>query len=62
MTGMESQLEIIDMTGRMVKIENLAAGISLVQIEISELNKGIYFINWMDKGLLKGRSKLIKTD
>jgi len=56
----EGRFELVDLSGKVVKLEVVPPGYSIYQLDIAELNRGIYIVHWYESGVLKGRSKMIK--
>ncbi len=55
------ELMIIDMSGRVVKMIEVQPGFTLQKIDVPDLPQGIYLVNWIEAGQLRGHSKLVRT-
>jgi hypothetical protein len=58
---MEGSLVITDLSGRRVMESEVLTGYAIFRLDVSSLPEGMYMINWLESGRLKGRSKLIRT-
>lgn len=57
----KGQLEITDLSGRVVLKSDVLPGYAIYQLQVSSLPQGMYMISWIEEGKLKGRNKLIRT-
>jgi len=55
------QLMIMDLSGKVVMTTDVHPGYTILQMDVSSLSQGMYMIYWFDSGMLKGRSKLVRT-
>ena len=55
----KGQLKIVDLTGRSVMTSEVLPGFSIQKLEISSLSQGIYLVQWIESGVLKGGGKLV---
>ena len=58
----DGRFDVIDMNGRIVLSEQVPMGYQVYQLGIESLNRGFYMIQWMESGILRGRTKLVKVD
>ena len=54
-------LNIVDLSGRSVITTEVLPGYTIQKLDISGLSDGIYMLQWLESGLLKGRNKLVHT-
>ncbi len=54
-------LNIVDLSGRSVFTTEVLPGYTIQRLDISGLSDGIYMLQWLEPGLLKGRNKLVHT-
>jgi len=52
-------LRLVDLTGRTVLTSEVLPGYSIYKLDISSLSQGVYMVQWMDSGVLKGHGKLV---
>ena len=55
------QLQITDLSGRVVLEEEILPDYSIYQLELGSLPRGLYMISWIEQGVSKGINKLILT-
>jgi len=55
------RIELLDMSGKVVLAENVPAGYQIFQLDIEHLNRGMYILQWIESGEVKGVSKIVKT-
>lgn len=55
------QLQITDLSGRVVLEEEILPDYSIYQLELGSLPRGLYMISWIEQGVSKGVNKLILT-
>ncbi|MCD4710703.1 MAG: T9SS type A sorting domain-containing protein, partial [Bacteroidales bacterium] len=53
------QLKVVDLAGRSVMTSDVLSGFSIQMLDISSLSQGIYLVQWLESGVLKGRGKLV---
>jgi hypothetical protein len=58
----KGRLEMLDMNGRKVLVEQLPAGHQVYQVGIDHLERGMNIIGWYESGQLMGIRKIIKID
>ncbi len=54
-------LELIDMSGQVIQIDQVPAGYQIIQVNIDHLTPGIYMMRWVESGLFKGMAKIVKA-
>ena len=54
-------LRILDISGRTVDLLETSPGSTRVELDITRLSEGIYVILWEESGVVRGRTKLIKS-
>jgi len=52
-------LMVTDLSGKTVMAEPVRPGYTMHQLAISQLERGMYLVSWLERGRLKGRNKLI---
>lgn len=52
-------LRIVDLAGRSVLTSEVVPGYSIYKLDISNLSQGVYMVQWMDAGVLRGHGKLV---
>ena len=57
----EGTVQLVDMRGRVVLKEEVPAGYMIYQMDIQHLDRGIYVLQWVESGQVKGVSKVVKT-
>jgi hypothetical protein len=57
----DGMIELIDMRGQVIMKAEVPSGYQLIQVETDRLNPGIYMIRWIESGMLKGISKIVKA-
>ncbi len=55
----KGQLKIVDLMGRSVMTSEVLPGFSIQKLDISSLSQGIYLVQWIESGVLKGGGKLV---
>jgi PKD repeat protein len=55
-------LRVMDMNGRQVMTEQIPAGYQVYQLNINQLNRGLYLLYWMEGDQVRGITKIIKTE
>jgi len=55
------RVELSDINGRLVLSETLQPGSLEVQLHINHLERGIYILQWIESGQIRGVSKVVKT-
>ena len=55
----QGQLMIVDLSGRSVISSTVLPGYTIQKLDIKNLSQGIYFVRWVESGVLKGRGKLV---
>jgi hypothetical protein len=52
-------LRLVDLAGRSVLTSEVLPGYSIYKLDISNLSQGVYMVQWMDSGVLRGHGKLV---
>ena len=52
-------LRLVDLAGRSVLTSEVLPGYSIYKLDISNLSPGVYMVQWMDSGVLRGHGKLV---
>ncbi|NOR33098.1 MAG: T9SS type A sorting domain-containing protein [Bacteroidales bacterium] len=52
-------IRLVDLAGRSVLITEVVPGYSIYKLDISSLAQGVYMVQWMDSGALRGHGKLV---
>jgi hypothetical protein len=52
-------LRLVDLAGRSVLTSEVLPGYSIYKLDISNLSQGVYMVQWMDSGVLRGYGKLV---
>jgi len=52
-------IRLVDLAGRSVLITEVVPGYSIYKLDISSLSQGVYMVQWMDSGALRGHGKLV---
>jgi Secretion system C-terminal sorting domain len=55
------ELSVNDLAGRSVLTSEVLPGYSIQKLDISSLSPGVYMVQWMDSGVLRGHGKLLHT-
>jgi len=55
-------INIIDLAGRSVLSSEVLPGYSIYKLDISSLSQGVYMVQWIDSGVLKGQGKLVHVN
>jgi hypothetical protein len=55
----KGQLTIVDLAGRSVISSPVLPGYAIQKLDLSSLSQGVYFVSWVESGVLKGREKLV---
>jgi len=55
----KAQLQVIDITGKIVKMENISSALKNVTLNLDGLNKGIYFVQIIHDNALVSSEKLV---
>ncbi|HDS07770.1 MAG TPA: T9SS type A sorting domain-containing protein, partial [Bacteroides sp.] len=54
-------IRLTDMSGRVVIAENMPAGYQIYQLDIQHLNHGMYVLEWIESGRIRGLNKVVKS-
>jgi len=57
----QGQVRIIDLAGRPVLTQEVLTGYSIQQLDVSNLADGVYLVQWIEAGYIKGRGKLVRS-
>ncbi len=60
-TEHSGMIRLTDMSGRVVITENIPAGYQIYQLDIQHLNHGMYVLEWIESGRIRGLSKVVKS-
>jgi len=60
-TTHSGRIEVMDMSGKMVMEEQVPAGYQVIEMNIEDLDRGIYILHWLESGKVSGVSKMVKT-
>jgi len=52
-------IRLVDLAGRSVLTSEVLPGYSIFKLDISNLPQGVYMVQWMDSGVLRGHGKLV---
>jgi hypothetical protein len=55
-------INIVDLAGRSVLSSEVLPGYSIYKLDISSLSQGVYMVQWIDSGVLRGHGKLVHVD
>ena len=55
----QGQIKIMDLSGRGILDVEIDPGHSIRQVDISGLSGGVYLVNWVESGLVRGRAKFV---
>ena len=53
------QIKVMDLSGREVLDVEVDPGQSIRPLDISSLSGGVFLVNWVESGLVKGRAKFV---
>jgi hypothetical protein len=57
----QGQVRIIDLAGRTVLTSAVIPGYSIQKLDINGLANGVYLVQWIESGLIKGRERLVHS-
>jgi len=60
-TEEEAVIRLLDINGRVVRNEKMPAGHQIYQLNIHDLVQGMYVLQWIESGQIRGIEKIIKT-
>jgi hypothetical protein len=60
-TEEEAVLRLLDINGRVVRNEKMPAGHQIYQLNIHDLVQGMYVLQWIESGQIRGIEKIVKT-
>jgi hypothetical protein len=60
-TEHSGRIELLDVNGKIVLQQQIPAGYQVVQLDINQMNQGIYLLRWIESEKTMGISKLIKA-
>jgi hypothetical protein len=52
-------IRLVDLAGRSVLTSEVLPGYSIYKLDISRLSQGVYMVQWIDSGALRGQGKLV---
>jgi len=55
-------IRLVDLAGRSVLTSEVLPGYSIYKLDISRLSQGVYMVQWIDSGALKGQGKLVRIE
>ena len=55
-------INIVDLAGRSVQTSEVLPGYSIYKLDVSSLSQGVYMVQWIDSGVLRGHGKLVHVD
>jgi len=55
-------INIVDLAGRSLLTSEVLPGYSIYKLDISSLSQGVYMVQWIDSGVLRGHGKLVHVD
>ncbi len=53
-------IELLDLNGKVVRLDQVPAGYQVFQLEIDDLEDGIYILRWIESGMIRGIGKFVK--
>ncbi len=59
-TTQPGSIVLLDMSGKVVLVEPIPPGYQLIQLEIEHLNRGMYILQWIESGQVRGVTKVVK--
>jgi hypothetical protein len=60
-TQADGVIRILDLNGRLVHTEAMPAGQQIYQLDVHNLTRGMYVLQWMESGHIRGIEKFVKT-
>ena len=60
-TEEEAVIRLLDMNGRVVRNEKMSAGHQIYELNIHDLVQGMYVLQWIESGQIRGIEKIVKT-
>lgn len=60
-SAFSGRIEISDINGRVVQATYLAPATMKIRLDIGQLDRGIYILQWIESGQTRGVSKIVKT-
>jgi hypothetical protein len=60
-TEHSGRIEVLDVNGKIVLQQQIPAGYQVIQLDIDQMNQGIYLLRWIESEKTMGISKLIKA-
>jgi hypothetical protein len=54
-------IHVTDLSGRKVMAVDVQPGYAIQQLPITQLSEGLYMINWLESGVIRGRQKVVVT-
>ncbi len=55
----KGRIELFDIHGKVVLEETIPPGYQVIQLDIDQLNNGMYILRWSESGKVKGMSKVV---
>jgi hypothetical protein len=59
--GQKGQLRIVDIAGRSVMTIEVLPGYTIQKLDLASLSQGVYLVQWIESGAIKGRAKLVHS-
>ncbi len=59
-TERPGSIVLLDMSGKVVQAEQVPAGYQLLQLDIEHLERGMYILQWLESGQVRGVTKVVK--
>ncbi len=60
--GQKDIIKIVDLNGRIVQVSENLPGSGVIELDITELDRGIYILQFFRSGCLRSWTKIIKID
>ncbi|MFH0756826.1 MAG: T9SS type A sorting domain-containing protein [Bacteroidota bacterium] len=60
-TERPGSIVVLDMSGKVLLAEQVPAGYQLFQLDIGQLERGMYILRWIESGQVRGVSKVVKA-
>lgn len=56
------RIELLDMIGKVVLLDHVPAGTRVFQLNIAHLDRGIFFLRWIESDQVRGVTRIVKTN
>jgi len=60
-TDDSGRIELLDVNGKIVLAEHVPSGYQIIQLDLDQLNRGIYILRWIESEQVRGVSKVVIT-